>query len=135
MNFDQLKSSFDAFTKKASTLLNDKGKTTSKIQEAIKKATANKGSLSNVWDQIQLFFALAKDYSSGVYTDIPKSAIIAIMAGLLYFISPLDIIPDFILGLGFLDDAFILGMVYKKVAKELERYQEWKEQQKKIIHI
>lgn len=135
MNFDQLKSSFDAFTKKASTLLNDKGKTTSKIQEAIQKATANKGSLSNVWDQIQLFFALAKDYSSGVYTDIPKSAIITIMAGLLYFISPLDIIPDFILGLGFLDDAFILGMVYKKVAKELERYQEWKDQQKKIIHI
>lgn len=135
MNFDQLKSSFDAFTKKASTLLNDKGKTTSKIQEAIQKATANKGSLNNVWDQIQLFLALAKDYSSGVYTDIPKSAIIAIMAGLLYFISPLDIIPDFILGLGFLDDAFILGMVYKKVAKELERYQEWKDQQKKIIHI
>lgn len=135
MNFDQLKSSFDAFNKKASTLLNDKGKTTSKIQEAIKKATANKGSLSNVWDQIQLFFALAKDYANGTYTDIPKSAIIAIMAGLLYFISPLDIIPDFILGLGFLDDAFILGMVYKKVAKELERYQEWKYQQKKIIHI
>lgn len=135
MNFDQLKSSFDAFTKKASTLINDKSKTTSKIQEAIKKATANKGSLSNVWDQIQLFFALAKDYTSGTYTDIPKSSIIAIMAGLLYFISPLDIIPDFIVGLGFLDDAFILGMVYKKVAKELERYQEWKDQQKKIIHI
>lgn len=135
MNFDQLKSSFDAFTKKAGTLLNDKGKTTSKIQEAIKKATANKGSLSNVWDQIQLFFALAKDYANGTYTNIPKSAIIAIMAGLLYFISPLDIIPDFIWGLGFLDDAFILGMVYKKVAKELERYQEWKDQQKKIIHI
>ena len=135
MNFDQLKSSFDAFTKNASTLLNDKGKTTNKIQEAIKKATENKGALNNVWDQIQLFFALAKDYTSGTYTDIPKSSIIAIMAGILYFISPLDIIPDFIVGLGFLDDAFILGMVYKKVAKELERYQDWKDQQKKIIHI
>ena len=135
MNFDQLKSSFDAFTQKASTLINDKGKTTSKIQEAIKKATANKASLNNVWDQIQLFFALAKDYVNGTYTDIPKTSIIAIMAGLLYFISPLDIIPDFIVGLGFLDDAFILGMVYKKVAKELERYQDWKDQQKKIIHI
>ena len=135
MNLNKLKSSYNAFSKVASKLINDKGKTLDKIQEGLKKATANKGSLTNVWDQLQLLFSLAKDYASGNYTAIPKSSIIAIVAALLYFISPLDLIPDFLVGLGFVDDAFVLGLVYKQVLKELDKYQVWKDSQKKIIHI
>ena len=90
---------------------------------------------ANIWDQLQLLFSLAKDYASGNYTEIPKSSIVAIVAALLYFISPLDLIPDFLVGLGFVDDAFILGLVYKQVLKELHKYQAWKDSQKKIIHI
>ena len=135
MNLNKLKSSYNAFSKVASKLINDKGKTLDKIQEGLKKATANKGSLTNIWDQLQLLFSLAKDYSSGNYNAIPKSSIIAIVAALLYFISPLDLIPDFLVGLGFVDDAFVLGLVYKQVLKELDKYQIWKDSQKKIIHI
>lgn len=135
MNFNKLKSSFNAFSKIASTLLKDKDKTLNKVQEGFKKATENQGALSNVWDQLQLFFFLVKDYANGNYTSIPRSSIIAVVAALLYFISPLDIIPDFIVGLGFVDDAFILSLVYKQVIKELDKYQLWKDGQKKIIHI
>jgi len=135
MNLNKLKSSYNAFSKVASKLIKDKGKTLDKIQEGLKKATANKGSLTNIWDQLQLLFSLAKDYSSGNYNAIPKSSIIAIVAALLYFISPLDLIPDFLVGLGFVDDAFVLGLVYKQVLKELDKYQIWKDSQKKIIHI
>ncbi|RZL46607.1 MAG: DUF1232 domain-containing protein [Pedobacter sp.] len=135
MNFNKLKSSFAAFSKIANTLLKDKGKTLKKVQEGIKKATENQGALTNVWEQLQLLFSLVKDYANGTYTAIPKSSVIAIVAALLYFISPLDVIPDFIVGLGFVDDAFILGWVYKRVIKELDRYQTWKDKQQKIIHI
>lgn len=135
MNFNKLKSSFATFSKIASSLIKDKGKTLNKVQEAVKKATENQGSLTNIWDQLQLFLSLVKDYANGSYTAIPKSSIIAIVAAILYFISPLDIIPDFIVGLGFVDDAFILSLVFKKVIKELDKYQTWKDGQKKIIHI
>lgn len=118
--------SYFAFSKLASALIKDKGRTLSKIQEGFSKADENKSALANVWDQLQLLFSLAKDYSSGAYTAIPKSTMIAVLAALLYFISPLDLVPDFLLGLGFLDDAVILGFVYKKVAKELQKYQAWK---------
>jgi len=133
--------SYFAFSKIAGTLIKDKGKTLSKIQEGFAKADENKSALTNIWEQLQLLFSLAKDYASGTYTAIPKTTMISVLAALLYFISPLDLVPDFLVGLGFLDDAVILGFVVKKVAKELEKYQAWKqlssskEQPIKIIHI
>lgn len=135
MNFKKLMLSYFAFSKIAGTLIKDKGKTLSKIQEGFTKADENKSALANVWEQLQLLFALAKDYASGAYTAIPKTTMISVLAALLYFISPLDLVPDFLVGLGFLDDAVILGFVVKKVAKELDKYQAWREtiEQQKAI--
>ena len=135
MNFKKLMLSYAIFNKVAALLIKDKRKTLSKIQEGIKKASQNKDSLANIWKELQLLFSLTKDYATGKYTDIPKSAIISVVAGLLYFISPIDLIPDFIVGLGLLDDVIILRFVYKKVQKELDKYQIWKAAQKNIIHI
>jgi len=135
MNLDQLTTTFNAFNKIAQQVVKNKTKTLAKVQLGFQKALKNKGSLANIWEQMQLLFALAKDYANGTYTNLPKSSIVAIVASLLYFISPVDFIPDFLVGVGFIDDAFILGFVYKQVAKDLEKYQEWKDKQKLTIHI
>ena len=135
MKESRLKSSFRKFTKTAQQLITDKNKTLSKVQEGIAKASKNKDKLTAVWDKMQLLFSLAQDYANGNYKDVSNASIAAIIGSLLYFISPIDVIPDFILGLGFLDDAFIIGYVFNKVAKELTKYQDWKNNQKEIIHI
>ncbi len=135
MNFKKLMSTYAKFNKTAASLINSKGKTLQKIQDGFKKATENKGSLTSFWEELQLLFSLVKDYASGSYTAIPKTTIISVLAALLYFISPLDVIPDFILGLGLVDDVIILKFVYNKMKKELDKYQAWKLAQKKIIHI
>lgn len=126
MNIKKLMLSYFAFSKIAETLIKDKGKTLNKIKEGFSKADQNKGALTNVWEQLQLLFSLTKDYANGTYTAIPKTTMISVLAALLYFISPLDFVPDFLIGLGLLDDAVILGFVFKKVSKELEKYQTWK---------
>jgi len=126
MNQQDVKSSFKKFTKIAEQLSNDKSKVLKRVQDGLKKAAENEGSLGNVWEKLQLLFSLAKDYSNGSYNNVSRSAIVAIIGSLLYFISPIDVIPDFIFGLGFIDDAFILGYVFKKVTKEIEKYQAWK---------
>lgn len=135
MEESKLKSSFKKFTKTAQQLLTDKNKTLLKVKDGITKASKNKDKLTAIWDKMQLLFALAKDYANGSYNDVSKASIVAIIGSLLYFISPIDVIPDFILGLGFLDDAFIIGYVFNKVAKELDKYQNWKANQKDIISI
>lgn len=126
---DNLKDLYKRFSKskiKASALIKDKELTKEKIDEAFKKANANKADLKNIWTQFQLLFSLIKDYFNGTYKDIPKKSIIAIVAGMLYFLSPVDLLPDFILGFGLIDDIFIIGLVIKQVATDLEKYQAWK---------
>jgi uncharacterized membrane protein YkvA (DUF1232 family) len=38
----------------------------------------------------------------------PARARLTLIAALAYFVAPLDFVPDFLLGLGFLDDASVL---------------------------
>ncbi len=126
---DNLKDIYKRFSiskTKASELIKDKEKAKAKIDEAFTKATANKEGLQNVWSQLQLLLSLAKDYFNGSYRDISANSIIAIIAGILYFLSPVDLIPDFILGFGLIDDVFIIGLVIKQVVKDLDKYRTWK---------
>lgn len=120
---------------KATVVLNDKSKATQTIQDALGKAVTNKGDLEGVWAKLLLLFAVSKDYVSGNYTEIPKGSIVAIVGGLIYFLSPIDVVPDFIPVLGFIDDVFVLNLVYKQVVKDLEKYKVWKDQQDNIISI
>jgi uncharacterized membrane protein YkvA (DUF1232 family) len=48
-----------------------------------------------------------------------------VIAGLLYFISPIDLLPDYIPVLGYIDDAFVISLVMNAVATEIERYGEY----------
>lgn len=125
-NLKGLKKRFSKSKTKASVLIDDKEKVKKKIDEAFKKANVNKPDLQSIWTQIELLFSLVKDYINGTYKDIPKKSIVAIVAGILYFLSPADLIPDFLLGFGLIDDVFIIGLVIKQVKKDLENYQDWK---------
>ena len=66
----------------------------------------------------------------GMLTDkefpLEKSTWLLIAGALAYAVMPMDVIPDFIPGMGFVDDAFVIATVMKKITKEVERYRrEW----------
>ncbi|RYD78630.1 MAG: DUF1232 domain-containing protein [Sphingobacteriales bacterium] len=118
---------FKKSERKASVILDNKSKASDTIKEALGKAVSNKGDLEGVWAKMVLLFAVAKDYVNGDYTEIPKRSIVAILGGIIYFLSPIDIVPDFVPVLGFIDDIFVLNLVYKQVLKDLEKYKIWKD--------
>ena len=76
--------------------------------------------------KIKLAFQLLKDYKSKNYRDISWKSIAIIVAGLMYFLSPLDAIPDFLGVLGFTDDALVLAFVFNSIKNEMDRYINWK---------
>lgn len=83
-------------------------------------------SLGPILKNLILFYYYVKDIVNGKYTHYTKSKLVLIVAMLLYVVSPLDLIPDFITGLGFLDDAALIAFILKATSMELERYYAWR---------
>jgi len=88
---------------------------TSKSEE--KKEEMGSGLFSDVKTLREMLAASFK----GTYK-FPKRTLIYVIAGLVYFINPFDLVPDFILGLGFLDDAAVIAFVVKKLKKEIDKF-------------
>ncbi|WP_082233298.1 YkvA family protein [Halobacillus massiliensis] len=116
---------FEKFKGKASELLNNPDKARVVLKQGIDKAFDNEGPLAEVWHDLQLMFALLKDWIRGNYDKAPKRAVTAILGGIIYLVVPLDAIPDFIPVLGLVDDVYVLNLVRKQVRADLNEYNEW----------
>ena len=84
------------------------------------------GLLSRLLKDLKLLFPLIREYWKGTYRDVSVKSIVIFLATLAYIISPVDLIPDYILGFGQVDDAAILGLSLLFLEKELLKYEEWR---------
>jgi uncharacterized membrane protein YkvA (DUF1232 family) len=75
---------------------------------------------------MKLLFTVTKDYVTGVYTEVPWTTIAGIIGSLIYVLSPIDLVPDFLPFVGLLDDAAVLGLCLKAIDIDLQKYKIWK---------
>lgn len=76
--------------------------------------------------KLKLLYNCVHDYFGGRYKEIPWFTIVGLIFALLYFLSPIDLIPDFIPGFGYIDDATVLLIVWEAVEEDLKKYAQWK---------
>jgi uncharacterized membrane protein YkvA (DUF1232 family) len=79
-------------------------------------------------DNLIALVRMMRAWIKGDYQNISTKSIIAVVAALLYFVNPLDLIPDFIPIIGQIDDVFIVGYLIKTLNKELERFMAWEKE-------
>lgn len=97
------------------------------LKRALQKASHNKSSLSGILQQLYLLVELVKAWSKKEYREISKKTIIMVIATIVYFVAPLDFIPDFLFGFGIIDDVAVIGYTVKQISKELDTFKKWKE--------
>ena len=73
----------------------------------------NKGPLAKIWDKVTYLW---KTFNSPKTPGYVKAIIIG---GLIYMVSPIDLIPDVVPILGLTDDAGVLGVVFTQVVRLL----------------
>jgi len=84
------------------------------------------GPLRRFMNDSKTLFSLLKDYWHKNYTEVPWWTIGSAVAALLYVLNPMDIIPDFIPGIGLLDDASVVSACLFMLQRDLAKYTIWK---------
>lgn len=113
---------FDKTKQQAEDIIESSEKLNQLLHDSLEKARKNRQRILEIWDDLLVMIELVRAYVRGEYVHVPWKVLVYIVAALIYFVNPLDVIPDFIFGFGFLDDAAVIGFVMKAVHDELERF-------------
>jgi len=129
---EMLESQISKNTKEAEELLKDEDRMErflERLERKLEKVPVVGKQLSN----IPMLVSLVRSYIRKDYRDVPLGSIIAIVSALIYFLSTIDLLPDSIPVLGYVDDAAVFAFVWKMVADDIEEYRKWQEANGKRI--
>ena len=94
------------------------------FQKSIDLDDNHKGEISSLTEKVKLFILMIRSYVKGEYREVPFKSILLILAGLIYFINPFDLIGDFIPGIGYIDDIGLILWILKSVEDDVIRFKE-----------
>ena len=97
----------------------------SKENELLKKFEPD-GPLGRFSEDFMTMNSLVKDFYEKKYTAISRRAISIIVYALSYVLNPIDLIPDPIPEIGYLDDLAVMAVCLAHVRKDIDKYQAWK---------
>ena len=83
--------------------------------------------ISRLWVDLPRLVRLLRAWGNGSYPGLSIRTLASIAAALLYLLSPVDLVPDFIPGIGLLDDVAVLGLVLHALSQDLAAFRVWEQ--------
>jgi uncharacterized membrane protein YkvA (DUF1232 family) len=96
----------------------------------LRKAYDKRHLLFRVFEDFLMLFRLVKAWVMGEYREIPRTAVLWAILAILYFISPLDAIPDIFPG-GYIDDIAFISFILRRIKADLDKFAQWEKAKKK----
>lgn len=117
---------FSHFRRRAEQLLENPGRVGVVLKQVRDKLPSlGGGRLGQLAQDLKVVLDLVAAWFSGEYRQVSNKTIVILLAALLYFVTPLDLIPDFLFGWGLLDDAVVLTYVVTLLQGELQNFRQW----------
>ncbi len=110
----------------AEIILKDEDKL-EKLFQKLEKKLKSVPTIGEQLSHIPVFASMIKSYVKKEYTEVPVGTIIAMISAIVYFVSPFDIVPDFIPGAGLIDDAAVTLACLSLVDSDIKEYIEWRD--------
>ncbi|MCG6870746.1 MAG: DUF1232 domain-containing protein [Gammaproteobacteria bacterium] len=118
---------FGAARKRAGRILRDAQRRNDFLDSAAQKAGRLRGQFAKRLEDLGTLIRLVRAAGSGRYRQLPWRSLVLASAAILYFVNPLDLVPDWLHMVGFLDDATVIGLVVSALAEELARFRAWED--------
>lgn len=110
-----------------------------KLEDLLEKAEKKMGKWSNILaneiHDLRILIRMIRCWMDESYTEVPRKTIVAGVAALLYLVSPFDLIPDFIPGIGYIDDVAVILLVLRAARQDINRFVEWEKKNHIIIDV
>jgi uncharacterized membrane protein YkvA (DUF1232 family) len=96
------------------------------FREAVKMApTIPREKFKDLWAYFLAMLRLIRAYSRREYRNVPLQSLVMIIGAIIYILNPFDLIPDWIAGLGFADDAVVLAFAVRRTRQTLDDFMSW----------
>ena len=115
-------------TTRAEKYINDPQKSKELLDKAYKKTGTyeqSNGPVGDFWKDIKTLMRLLKAYQRKEYTHISWGSILTVIGAVIYFVSPIDLLVDWIPVAGFVDDAAVVVFVLAQLRSELGKFRAW----------
>jgi uncharacterized membrane protein YkvA (DUF1232 family) len=94
--------------------------------EAIEKINEiPRGPFADTWPYLMAMIRLIRAYHSEEYRDMSRQNLLIVVAAIIYFVSPFDVIPDWVPVLGHIDDAFVIALALRSARADLDTFMAW----------
>jgi uncharacterized membrane protein YkvA (DUF1232 family) len=77
------------------------------------------------WKSFTALLRMMRAWVGGRYREVPARTLLFSVLALLYFVSPIDLIADFVPVIGWLDDAAVIVLLLSAIGKDLDRFRAW----------
>lgn len=120
-----LQRAFRRSVQAASKVMRRRFKVLMLVRKSYRRLDVHASAVDRLAGDLRALLRLTKAWATGRYRQVPWKSMLFAIAGIVYFLNPIDLIPDALIGIGFIDDAAVIAGVVKAIHNDLRAFERW----------